>query len=91
MRITIFEDGSTKEFNSVFRVLRKLPYEAIIGRGDMVKHRLLLSNTIDSTHKRPWERGSGQPVLQAPVIGGAHMDKVVDPLYVRAERPTRAC
>jgi len=42
IRVKIFEDGSYKEFDSDFKVLRKLPYEVIVGRRDMVKHRLTL-------------------------------------------------
>ena len=64
VNVQILEDGSTKEFNSEFKVLRKLPYEAIIGRGDMIKHRLSLPRWNPAEYV-PWERRSGQPVLQA--------------------------
>ena len=49
IRVKIFEDGSYKEFNSDFKVLRRLPYEVIIGRRDMVIHRLTLPQNESET------------------------------------------
>ena len=75
-------------FNSEFKVLRKLPYEAIIGRGDMIKNNLSLPRWNPAEYVS-WERRFGQPVLQTQEsVQGAHMDKIADPLYVRAQHDT---
>ena len=87
MRVTIFEDGSPKEFDSDFKVLRKLPYEAIVGRRDMVVHRLTLPNLTTGT-EMPWERRVGPPILQAESVTRAHFAEIADN-YSLAQRATR--
>jgi hypothetical protein len=87
IRVKIFEDGSYKEFDSDFKVLRKLPYEVIVGRRDMVKHRLTLPQN-ESDKDVPWERRVGHPVLQIHPEVGAHIDGITDHLFVSAQSGT---
>ncbi len=87
MRVKIFEDGSYKEFDSDFKVLRKLPYEVIVGRRDMVKHLLTLPPN-EAEKDVPRERRVGHPVLQIHQVVGAHIDGIADHLSVSAESGT---
>ena len=87
IRVKIFEDGSHKEFNSDFKVLRKLPYEVIIGRRDMVIHRLTLPQNESETDVSR-ERRVGHPVLQVHTRDGAHISGIADHLSVSAESGT---
>ena len=87
VRVTIFEDGSPKEFDFDFKVLKKLPYEAIVGRRDMVVHRLTLPNLTAGTEV-PWERRVGPPILQAESVTRAHFDEIADQLFVSAKSDT---
>jgi hypothetical protein len=61
VKVKIFEDDSSKVFVTTFKVLRKLPYEAIIGRKDMVVHRLTLANNY-AIEPLPGERRAGHSV-----------------------------
>ena len=83
VKVKIFEDDSSKVFVTTFKVLRKLPYEAIIGRKDMVVHRLTLANNY-AIEPLPGERRAGHPVLQALGRDGAQMSPSGDLLSSRA-------
>ena len=89
-KVRIFEDNSYKEFVTIFKVLRKLPYEAIVGRRDMVIHRLTLpnnENNVETSEAVPREMRAGPPVLQTQAIPGAQMDVTNDHMSIRAENP----
>jgi hypothetical protein len=89
-KIKIFEDNTYKEFVTIFKVLRKLPYEAIVGRRDMVMHRLTLpknENDVETSEAVPRERRAGHPELQTHAIPGAQMDATDDHMSIRAEDP----
>ena len=84
--VKILEDEFVEEFIIDFKVLKNLPYEAIVGWTVMIVHQLTLPNIAPMS--RPWERRAGHPVLQTENTRGAHMDKIDDHLYVRAEQST---
>ncbi len=84
--VKILEDDFVEEFIIDFKVLKNLPYEAIVGWTVMIVHQLTLPNIAPMS--RPWERRAGHPVLQTENTRGAHMDKIDDHLYVRAEHST---
>jgi hypothetical protein len=85
-KVKILEDNFVKEFTIDFKVLRNLPYEAIVGRTAMIIHRLTLPNIAPRI--RPWEERTGHPALQAETTRGAHRGKIDDHLYARAEHST---
>ena len=84
--MTFLDDNSPKEFFTTFKVLRKLPYEVIIGRKDMVIHQLTLPRN-ESTGLAPWERRAGHPILQTETRVEAQMGWRADRISPRAESP----